>query len=534
MSAETRECASCGTRLGSDQRYCLSCGQRSGARGPLLEALLRRVASRGAESAPVAGEEITSAASPATLGGLGGGLRLPRPRISLLLILVFLGFGTVLGSAAGSGGGTRAASPRRHLDLVLPAAASASASSPESSGTQDESPPPSEEQPTPESTSEATTTTKTDAASKSQNTEQQTGEGGGASKATPATLPAIKHVFLIVLSDEPYAADFGPESKAGYLAHTLEHKGELLVRYDAVAHEELANGIALLSGQGPTAQTAANCPVYGDLTSTGVGADEQVLGQGCVYPTGTATLPGQLVAKHLSWRAYIQGSDEPGATAGACSHPAPGAADPSSEQAQSTGPYATFRNPLVYFHSIIDSPACASKVVGLSRLKADLAKPSSTPSFSYIAPDRCHDGNPTPCTAGAPAGPASANGALAQIVPEIIASSAYKKGGLIAITTDEAPSGGEFGDSSSCCGQPSFPNMAASSAPGGSARGGGAVGALLISPFVKPASTSQEAYDHFSLLRTIEDIFKLPHLGYAALPGVKPLAPSLFTAKAAG
>lgn len=459
------------------------------------------------------------------------GLRLPRPRVSALLVLVFLGFGTILGSAAGSGG-SRTLASRPHLRLVLPAASASADSSTTpteaAAGETETEPPASEEQPTPQPATQAPAKTTAE-------TKTNTEAGGGATSEAPATkLPAIKHVFLIVLSNEPYAADFGPESKAAYLAHALEHKGELLVRYDAVAHEELANGIALLSGQGPTAQTAANCPVYSDLTGTGVGADEQVLGEGCVYPASTRTLPGQLAAKHLSWRAYIQGSDEPGATAGACSHPAPGAGDPSSEQSQSTGPYATFRNPLVYFHSILDSPACAADDVGLSRLKADLAKPSSTPSFSYIVPDRCHDGNPTPCAAGAPAGPASTDGALQQIVPEIMASSAYKKGGLIAITTDEAPSGGEYGDSSSCCGQPSFPNLAALSTPGGSARGGGAVGALLISPFVKAAGTSQEPYDHFSLLRTIEDLFKLPHLGYAALSGVKPLAPSLFTAKAAG
>ena len=528
MSSDARVCGGCGAPLGSDQRYCLGCGERSGPPGPLLQALLRRrvPALSGEEPDP----HIQPGPVPAPVVS-SAGLRLPRPRVSALLVLVFLGFGTILGSAAGSGG-SRALASRRHLRLILaPASASAKRSAaPAESGASERAaePPSAEEQPTPPPAKEAP--------AKSSPKAKGEGEAGGeAARETTATaLPAIKHVFLIVLSDEPYAADFGPESKAGYLAHTLERKGELLVRYDAVAHEELANGIALLSGQGPTAETAANCPVFSDLTTTGMGAEEQVLGEGCVYPTSTPTLPGQLLAKHLSWRAYVQGGEEPGATARACSHPASGAADPSSEQTQPTGPYATFRNPLVYFHSIIDSPACAADDVGLGRLKADLAKPASTPSLSYIVPDRCHDGNPTPCAPGAPAGPVSADGVLQQIVPEIMTSTAYKKGGLIAITTDEAPSGGEYGDSSSCCGQPSFPNLAAPSGPGRSARGGGAVGALLISPFVRAASTSQEAYDHFSLLRTIEDIFKLRHLGYAALSGVKPLAPSLFTKRAGG
>jgi hypothetical protein len=444
----------------------------------------------------------------------------------MLLVLVFLGFGTLLGSAAGSGG-SAPATVGRHLKLVLPAAAMASEKAAQT-GERESEPPASEEQSTPEPAKKAAT--KTAATGSEGKTKKEKGDAETGESAL-TKLPAIKHVFLIVLSDEPYAAAFGPESKAHYLAHTLEAKGELLVRYDAVAHEELANEIALLSGQGPTAQTAGNCPVYDDLLSSGLGSDEQVLGEGCVYPVATKTLPGQLAAKHLSWRAYVQGSDESGASAGACSHPTAGAADPTSDQTQSTGAYATFRNPLVYFHSIVDSSSCAADDVGLSRLGTDLAKPTSTPSFAYIVPDRCHDGNPTPCTAGAPAGPAAADSVLEHVVPQIMASKAYKQSGLIAITVDEAPSGGEYGDSSSCCGQPSFPNLEASSVPGGAAKGGGAVGALLLSPYVKGATTSQEPYDHFSLLRTIEDLFDVPHLGYAALTGVKPLAPSLFVSK---
>ncbi len=96
-----------------------------------------------------------------------------------------------------------------------------------------------------------------------------------------------------------------------------------------------------------------------------------------------------------------------------------------------------------------------------------------------------------------------------------MASKAYKAGGLIVITSDEAPSSGEFADSSSCCGQPAYPNLPAQTTRG---KGGGAVGALLISPFVPAGKTSSEEYNHYSLLRTIEEDFKLDAaLGYAAL-----------------
>jgi hypothetical protein len=47
--------------------------------------------------------------------------------------------------------------------------------------------------------------------------------------------------------------------------------------------------------------------------------------------------------------------------------------------------------------------------------------------------------------------------------------------------------------------------------------GGDRIGALLLSPFIIAGSTSSTAYNHYSLLRSIEDIFGLDgHIGYAA------------------
>lgn len=51
--------------------------------------------------------------------------------------------------------------------------------------------------------------------------------------------------------------------------------------------------------------------------------------------------------------------------------------------------------------------------------------------------------------------------------------------------------------------------------------GGGQVGLLLISSFVKPGSSDLvDYYNHFSLLASIEDLFGLKHLGYASDPAL--------------
>lgn len=351
-----------------------------------------------------------------------------------------------------------------------------------------------------------------------------------------------------MLSDEPYATAFGPASPAHYLSGTLEKQGQLLVRYYAVAHEALANGIALLSGQGPTEATAANCPTYTEIAATGASADGQVAGNGCVYPSSTGTLMSQLANKHLTWKAYVGGIDEGSGSPGACAPPALGAADPSvppvpsssspvsvtppsGRPAVSVAGYETWRNPFVYFKAIAGSPVCATNDVGMSGLRRDLSQKARTPNFSYIVPGPCQDGSPIPCAPGRASGMAAADGFLHKIVPEILASKAYKQDGMLAITVDNAPSSGEYADSSSCCGQPRFPNLPAPTGAGAlSPPGGGQVGLLALSPFIKKGGgLVQDTYNHFSLLATIEQIYGLSKLGYAGLSEVKPLSPSLFS-----
>jgi hypothetical protein len=491
---------------------------------------------------------------------------LPPPWVRGLLVALFLGFGVLVGNATSNSGATPSAAAQPRLRLVLPAAAPASS---QEASTPSATPAPAV---SPESTPEAAVSPSTTPASTAPqassgkqgsagkggkgswgaggagsgqggggsggggsggggSAEGGGGEGGGGGAST--ATPPVKHVWLIVLADQPYAAVFGPASKASYLAQSLEKRGELLVRYYAVAHDELTNAIALVSGQGPTAQTVVNCPTFAEIAPAKTGAEGQVEGQGCVYPSSTQTLAGQLTAKHLTWRAYVEGMSEP------CAHPALGAADPTvgapppasgapgaasqatpANQAAQGEEYTTFRNPFMYFSSIVGAPAaCTADDVGVGQLSADLKSAKSTPTLSYIVPSLCDDGSPTPCGPGKPAGVAPADAFLQKVVPQIMGSPAYKDGGLLAITVDQAPATGIEADSSACCGQPRFPNLPVPAPlPGGQElppSGGGQVGALLLSPFVKAGTTNQEPYNHFSLLRTVEDLFGLGRLGYA-------------------
>lgn len=464
-------------------------------------------------------------------------VRLPSWPVCGALVVLCLAFGAVIGRVTRTSAVPARDVRRPKIELREPSAIAQARKPPASAPTP--TPASAEEE---ESKEEQTKTasvgakgkdatgSKAKAPARSQNASQQQEE-----KAL-TKLPGIKHVFMIVLDNVPYAESFGPESKAQYISHTLEPKGELLERYYAVAHQQLADGIALISGQGPTEQTEGDCPTYAEIASAGSAADEQVTGNGCVYPPEVKTIASQLTAKHLTWKAYVQAIGDGGAEAtSACYHPSLGATDPTAAlglpttttAAASGVVSATFRDPFVYFQSVIGSHDCAEDVVGVEGLAGDLHSPSSTANLSYIVPDLCDDGSSRPCAPGKSDGMVAAQGFLKQVVPEILASKAYKRDGLLVITTDEAPSSGEYADSSSCCDQPQFPNVHAGASTT-SGNGGGEVGALLLSPFIKGAKISQQTYNDFSMLRTIEDIFGVQHLGYAALSGVEPLSPSLF------
>ena len=207
-----------------------------------------------------------------------------------------------------------------------------------------------------------------------------------------------------------------------------------------------------------------------------------------------------------------------------CRHPDIGAHD-STQTASAADQYAARHNPFVYFHSIIDHPTCDTNDVDLNRLGADLASEQTTPNYAFISPDICNDGHDEPCPDGQPGGMVQANTFLQGLIPQILASPAYKDRGLLIITFDEAeaePGGSAPPDASACCNEQPGPNTPN---PGGliPGPGGGRIGAVMLSPCIQPSTVSNLSYNHYSLLRSIENNFGLPLLGYAGQAGLQPL-----------
>ncbi len=324
--------------------------------------------------------------------------------------------------------------------------------------------------------------------------------------ATPSTpkpeAGRIKHVFVISLAGSGYEAAFGTASQMPYLSGTLRPQGELLSGYSLLDPAALPNEIAAVSGQPPNAATKAECPTYAEFSAGAVpNAKGVVPGAGCVYPVEALTIADQLTSARFTWRAYVDGMEDEGRPAN-CVHP-----DPGEVVEPAPGGYAPSRNPFAYFHSLLDLGDCASDDVPIGDLTADLQKAGDTADYSYIAPTPCDSGTLGECAAGSVEGPAAADAFLSKWVPQILASPAYEKDGLLIVT---------------------FAGIDPSTAEAEAAKGEPLrVGALLVSRFLAPGSSDGAAYEPYALLRSTEELLGLERLGLAAASKTKTLAPAL-------
>jgi phosphatidylinositol-3-phosphatase len=334
-----------------------------------------------------------------------------------------------------------------------------------------------------------------------------------------AGFPPIKHIWIVVLENKGYAASFGASS---YLA-SLAQQGALIPNYFGVAHQSLPNYIAMIGGQGPTPQTQSDCQAYSDVTpgSQASGNGHQAQGDGCVYPKDYPTVADQIGAAGLTWKGYMEdlGFDAARDAPMSCKSPSGGAFQDTTQKAEAQDGYAARHNPFLYYHTVLDSSACLANVVTLQSadrgLLHDLGTVATTPNYSFITPNLCNDGHDVPCVSGATDVAGDSSGGMTAIthwlqryVPTITGSPAYKQDGMLVVTFDEADtSSGDTASAASCCHEP---YAADGQPPGGYGPGGGQVGAVVLSPFVAPNTKTTNEYNHYSLLRTVEDVL---HLG---------------------
>ena len=347
------------------------------------------------------------------------------------------------------------------------------------------------------------------------------------------SLSKIKHVFIVILENESYGTTFAANPPAPYLAKTLPSMGALLEGYYGVGHASLDNYIAMISGQAPSLLTQSDCQDYLDFNLITVTTDGQAAGAGCVFPASVPNITDNLDKAGLTWRGYEEDmGNDPTRESATCGHPVLNMQDhtqdaeaPSSANGEKGDQYATRHDPFMYFHSIVDNPICNTNSLNFSHVAPDLSSIATTANYNVFTPNLCDDGHDSPCATGQAGGLPQINVFLTNFIPEILNSPAYKQDGLLLVTFDEAAET----DGSDCCGElpgPNSPDPGLSSAVGG---GGGVIGMVAISRYIKPGTISMLPYNHYATLRTIEDVFGLPYIGYSQQTTLTDYGPDIFT-----
>ena len=286
---------------------------------------------------------------------------------------------------------------------------------------------------------------------------QSTGDSGISPDGSVATsdggLPGFTTVFTIVLENHDYAEVVGDTTDAPYLNSLIANYGLATNYMDSGTHPSLPNYLDMMSG----------APQYAGFVDLG----PQTTG---FFPSSADNVGNQMQGAGIKWRAYAEGMGS------ACALTDNDATN-----------YGTKHEPFLYFTNIQSGP-CADTNVDYSNFAADL---TANYRFMYIAPNLVDDGHDPVDAFGSatdPVGSLTTSDSWCKTeVGKIMASDAYKNGGVIFITWDEAE--GRNGDSKE------------------------QVPMIIVSPKIKSAGfKSATAYSHMSYLATVEDILGLPRL----------------------
>ena len=172
------------------------------------------------------------------------------------------------------------------------------------------------------------------------------------------------------------------------------------------------------------------------------------------------SLADTLAAAGKTWKTYAEDLPYRGFTGG------------------SAGRYAKKHDPFLYFRDVADSRTLRNRVVPLTQLGRDLAR-HRLPDFSLVIPNLCSDMHDCSVATG---------DAWLKAHVEPLLRSPELRGGVVFVVFDEGTS---------------------------DTGGGGRVEALVLGPTVRRGSRFTKPTNHYGLLRTIEDAWKLPRLGHS-------------------
>jgi phosphatidylinositol-3-phosphatase len=325
--------------------------------------------------------------------------------------------------------------------------------------------------------------------------------GVGSASNVNSAIPHYQHVVEIMMENTSYGTIIGNPNAPNINA--LASQYGLATNYFGVTHPSEPNYMAAIAGDYFGVQDDNQFYCTPALAAT----DPNCGGTTVDHTVNAPTLADQLTAAGMTWKGYFQ-SLPPTPTTYVTSGPGANGPYTFKYPSNSVALYASKHNPFVNFTG---TQGAVANMVPDTQLTTDLAN-NSLPNYSLIVPDQCHDMHGT-------SGCTSTNGLISagdtyvrNTVNAILASKAWTQGrNAIVITWDED----DFSDSgqagTGCCGT----NV-----------GGGHVPTIVITNKGKYPITDGTAYNHYSLLRSMEDAFGLPCLAHAcdsAVPAMTPL-----------
>jgi acid phosphatase len=234
----------------------------------------------------------------------------------------------------------------------------------------------------------------------------------------------------------------------------FENKGpEIIGSGEAPTFDALAKRYALLTDYRGVAHPSL--PNYLALVS---GSTQGVTSDCTSCEVAATNLADTLERAQKTWKTYAEGLPVAGYTG------------------SFAGRYAKKHDPLLYFEDVAARPDRLRRIVPLTQFAPDLSA-HRLPDFSLVVPDLCHDMHDCPVSTG--------DGWLRGFLRPLLRSNELAHG-IVYVLFDEGT---------------------------GDAGGGGRVPALVLGPLVRPGARAPAQLDHYSLLRTVEEGWRLPRLG---------------------
>ena len=273
--------------------------------------------------------------------------------------------------------------------------------------------------------------------------------------APQSGMPSFDRVFIVVLENQSFSNSISSGSMP-YLNKLADRYG-LAVNYFANTQPSIGDYFWLTTGQNITNDSNFSGTVTAD------------------------NIVRQLNAAGMTWKAYAQSIPSVGWTGG------------------DAYPYVKRHNPFAYFSDVLESQTQANRIVGLTQYTQDLSN-NQFPHYSFIIPDQ--QNNAHDCPAAIPNCTntdklAAADNFLKTHIDPLIASAAFRQGGLLIITWDE-------------------------SVNSDTQHGGGHISTVVISSRSKQDFESTTFYQHQSTLRTMAEA-----LGLTSFPGAAASAPNM-------